>query len=144
LNMSQEFKKCLERGKIKVFSPGPRLVKKEIGLAQEDFRLAGENLDHGNYRWAIVQSYYAMFHCARALLYSKKYREKSHFCLIEGVRVLFVETGELDGSFLKSFTEAKDLREAADYYGDFSKINCKKILSRAEEFIEEIESMLGL
>lgn len=142
--MSQEFKKCLERGKIKVFSPGPRLVKKEIGLAQEDFRLAGENLEHGNYRWAIVQSYYAMFHCARALLYSKKYHEKSHFCLIEGVRVLFAETGELDSAFLKSFTEAKDLREAADYYGDFSKINCKKILSKAEGFIEEVESILGI
>lgn len=141
--MSQEFKKCLERGKIKTFSPGPRLVKKEIGLAQEDFRLAGENFENGNYRWAIVQSYYAMFHCARALLYSKKYREKSHFCLIESVRVLFVGTGELDGLFLKSFAEAKDLREAADYYGDFSKINCKKILNKAEEFIDESKNILG-
>ena len=140
--MSQEFNKCLERGKIKAFSPGPSLVQKELGLAQEDLKLAQENFEHENFRWSIVQSYYSMFHCARALLYSREYREKSHFCLLEAIKTLFVETGQLDASFTESFKEAKELREVADYYGDFSEINCKKLLDKTEEFIEEAKDIL--
>ena len=76
--MSQEFKKCLERGKIKVFTPGPKLAKKELRLAGEDLKMSVKSLAEKNFRWSIIQAYYSMFHSARALLYSKRYREKSH------------------------------------------------------------------
>jgi len=33
--------------------------------------------------------------------------------------------------------------EVADYYGDFSEINCKKLLDKAEEFIEEAKDILN-
>ena len=36
--MSQEFKKCLERGKVKRFSPGEKLAGKELRLAGEDWK----------------------------------------------------------------------------------------------------------
>lgn len=141
--MSREFDKCLERGKIKSFSPGPRLAQKELNLAREDLKFAMKNLEEKNSRWSIIQAYYSMFHSARALLYSAKYREKSHFCLIEAVRSLFVETGKLDYSFVESLKEAKNLREAADYYGDFSEINCKKLVKRAEDFLEKARALTG-
>jgi uncharacterized protein (UPF0332 family) len=140
--MSQEFKKCLERGKIKRFSPGKKLAEKELRLAGEDWKISTESLKAKRYKWSIVQSYYSMFHSARALLYSKSYREKSHFCLIEGVRTLFVETGELDCLLLESLLEAKNLREAADYYGDFSELNCRKLVKKAEEFLKTAKSLL--
>ena len=100
MNTSPEFKKCLEHNKIKKFSSGRKLMAKELKLAQEDLRLSLRNLNEGNYRWSIVQSYYSMFHSARVLLYSKNYREKNHFCLIIAVRSLFVETGKLNFSFI--------------------------------------------
>jgi uncharacterized protein (UPF0332 family) len=140
--MSQEFKKCLERGKIKSFSPGPKLAKKELNLALEDLKISLKSFKEKNYRWSIIQSYYSMFHSARALLYSKKYREKSHFCLIEAIRTLFCETGNLDVALVESLLEAKNLREAADYYGDFSEINCKKLAKRAQEFIKIAEVII--
>ncbi len=140
--MSQEFNKCLERGKIKSFSPGPKLAKKELRLAQEDLAMSLKNLEEKNYRWSIVQSYYSMFHCARALLYSKEYREKSHFCLIEAIRTLFCETGKINVSLVESLLEAKNLREAADYYGDFSKINCQKLTKKALEFLKIAKGLL--
>lgn len=142
--MSQEFKKCLERGKIKIFSPGPRLAKKELRLAKEDLEISASSADEENYRWSIIQSYYSMFHSARALLYSQKYREKSHFCLIESIRTLFVETGELDSSLVESLLEAKNLREEADYYGDFSETNCMKMLKKAHEFLRVAKSLIKL
>jgi uncharacterized protein (UPF0332 family) len=118
------------------------LAKKELRLAQEDLKISLESLAEENYRWSIVQSYYSMFHSARALLYSKKYREKSHFCLIEAIRTLFVKTGKLNVSLVESLLEAKNLREAADYYGDFSEINCKKLVEKAQGFMEKAKDIL--
>jgi len=135
--MSQEFNQCLEHGKIKKFSSGKKLVKKELKLAQEDLRISLKSLLEGSYKWSIIQSYYSMFHSARALLYSKNYREKSHFCLIEGVRTLFVEAGKINVSLIESLLEAKNLRETADYYGDFSELNCKKLTKKAGEFLKK-------
>lgn len=53
--MSQEFKKCLERGKIKRFSPGKNLADKELRLAGEDWKISAESLAAGRYKWSIVQ-----------------------------------------------------------------------------------------
>jgi len=140
--MSQEFKKCLERGKIKKFSPGKKLANKELRLAEDDLKISLKSLSEGNYKWGIIQAYYSMFHSARALLYSKNYREKSHFCLIEAVRTLFVETSKINVALVESFLEAKNLREAADYYGDFSELNCKKLIKKAKEFLEEAKEII--
>jgi len=140
--MSQEFKKCLERGRIKKFSPGKKLARKELKLAEEDLKVSLKSLSDANYKWSIVQSYYSMFHSARALLYSKNYREKSHFCLIEAIRTLFVEAGKISVSLVESLLEAKNLREAADYYGDFSETNCKKLTKKAEEFLEKARALV--
>lgn len=71
--MSQEFKKCLERNKIKSFAPGVKL----------------------------------------------------------------------DISLVESLLEAKNLREAADYYGDFSKINCQKLVKNAERFMKTAKNILN-
>ena len=136
MTMSQEFKKCLERGKIKRFSPGKKLVGKELRLADEDCKISKESLKAKRYKWSIVQSYYSMFHSARALLYSESYREKSHYCLVEAIKALFVKTGKLDVGLVESLLEAKNLREAADYYGDFSELNCRKLVKKAGEFLK--------
>ena len=77
----------------------------------------------------MIQSYYAMFHTARALLYAKNYREKSHFGLIIAIRHLYVETGELSVYFIEALQKGKDLREDADYYDDWSKIGAEEMLT---------------
>lgn len=140
--MSQEFRKCLTHGKIKRFTPGPKLARKELKLAGEDLAISSKSLKEKKFRWSIIQAYYSMFHSARALLYSEEYREKSHFCLIEAVRTLFIEADKLDVVLLEALIEAKNLREAADYYGDFSEVNCKKLAKRAKEFLRAVEDIL--
>jgi uncharacterized protein (UPF0332 family) len=141
--MSQEFKKCIQRGKIKKFSPGPRLAGKELKLAEEDLKTAVKSAKEKNFRWSIIQSYYSMFHSARALIYSKEYREKSHFCLIESVKTLFVESGQIEAGLVESLLEAKNLREEADYYGDFSEINCQKLTKKACEFLKKAKEIIA-
>ena len=77
-------------------------------------------------------------------MYAKAYREKSHYCLIEAVRTLFVETGALPVVFVEALLEAKHLREAADYYGDFSEINCKKLAKKAEDFLHTVKKLMTI
>lgn len=141
--MIKNFEDCLKTGKIKKFSRGKMLSKKEIRLSKEDFKTAEKSFKEENYRWCIIQIYYSMFHSARALLYFQNYREHSHYCLIQAVKELYVKQGKLQIFFVETLLEAKNLREAADYYGDYSKINAKKLLDKAKEFIKTTEKTLA-
>lgn len=76
--MENKFQECLERKKIVSFSRGPKLVAKELKLASFDLGRAKVSFREKDYKWATVQTYYSMFHSARALLYAKSYRGKSH------------------------------------------------------------------
>ncbi|MCX6761196.1 MAG: HEPN domain-containing protein [Candidatus Nealsonbacteria bacterium] len=139
--MIKNFEDCLKTGKIKKFSRGKSLAPKELRLAEEDLKIAKKSLKDGNYRWCIIQIYYSMFHSARALLYFKNYREHSHFCLNQAIKELYVKSGKLAVSFLEALSEAKNLREAADYYGEYSDLNAKKLLDKAKQFIKEAKEI---
>ncbi|MBU4082392.1 HEPN domain-containing protein [Patescibacteria group bacterium] len=140
--MIQSFDDCLKKGKIKRFSRGKSLAKKELRIAKDDLKSARKSFSDKNYRWCIIQVYYSMFHSARSLLYFKNFREHSHYCLNQAIRKLYVEQGEIDVFFVEALSEAKNLREAADYYGDYSGANAKKLLKKAEKFIEKAEEII--
>ena len=140
--MIKNFKDCLKAGKIKKFSRGKELASKELRLAQEDLKAAKQSFADSSYRWSIVQVYYSMFHSARVLIYHKNYRERSHYCLAQSIRELYVKSGELSVLFLEALLEAKRLRESADYYGDFSEMNAKKLLGKAKDFLEEAKGII--
>ncbi len=133
--MTKNFEDCLKTGKIRKFSRGKALFPKEIRLAEEDLKTAEKSFKDKNYRWCIIQIYYSMFHSARALLYFQNFREHSHYCLNQAIRELYVKQGKINVSFLETLSETKNLREAADYYGDYSNINAKKLLEGAKKFI---------
>jgi len=83
-----------------------------------------------------------MFHSARALLYSNNLREKSHACLIEAIRTLYVDKGLLGYWLIEAFQKAKRLREEADYYGEFSQENAQDLLYKSEEFLQKTRDIL--
>jgi len=142
MNNNTKYEDCLKRGKIRNFSRGKALVSKELKLALSDYNTAKESFERGNYKWSTIQTYYSMFHSARALLYSNNLRERSHFCLIEAIRVLYVSKGLLRYWLIEALQKAKRLREEADYYGEFSKENAQDLLNRAKEFLEKAQAIL--
>ena len=111
-----EFSDCLKRNKIREFSQGRSLANKELTAAESDLLEAKESLDRAKFKWSTIQSYYSMFHSARALLYNQNYREKSHYCLIIALNALYVAKGKLSVRFLEGLQKGKNLREHADYY----------------------------
>ena len=142
--MGPEYDECLRRGKIRPFSRGKALAAKELDSAASDLRRAEKTFAEDDLKWATIQLYYAMFHAARALIYSRNLREQSHYCLIEAVRVLFVETHIIPVSLLEGFKEAKSLREEADYYGRWSRAGCEKLLETADRFLQSAAEIVSL
>ena len=141
--MNPEFEKCLKHGKIKEFSEGKNLVKKELQTAEVDLKDGKEGFDRKKYKWATIQSYYSMFHSARALLYAKNYREKSHYCLIVALTHLYVNTKELPACFVEALQKGKNLREDADYYNEWSEIGAKQMLDSAEKFLNKVKEIIA-
>lgn len=140
---SHQFKECLSKGKIKKFSVVKDLVAKELKSAKDDLGSALNSFKDKSYKWATVQGYYAMFHCARALIYSKGYRERSHYCLIVAIKALFVAEGLLDIRLVEAIQTAKTLRENADYESEFSKTSAQGLLDKTEELLEKTNEILN-
>lgn len=141
INNSQ-FKECLSKGKIKKFSYAKSLVAKELKSAEDDLETALYSFRKKNYKWVTVQAYYAMFHSARALIYSKGYRERSHYCLIIAIKTLFVAEGLLDIRLVEAIQIAKTLRENADYESEFSKESSQGLLEKSEELLNKVKEIL--
>ncbi|PIP48775.1 MAG: hypothetical protein COX14_02890 [Chloroflexi bacterium CG23_combo_of_CG06-09_8_20_14_all_45_10] len=141
--MNQDFKQCLENKKIITFPRGKELVRKELSIAQSDLSDAKAGFDNQRYKWSTIQAYYAMFHAARALIYSRGYREKSHYCLAVALRALFVDENLLEAQIVRDFLNAMNLREAADYEAKFSESGAKAVTASAERFIHEAAHVLN-
>ncbi len=118
--MNPKFKECVEKNKIVTFPAGKRLVNKELISARKDLEDAKFGLAYGKYKWPTIQGYYAMYHAARALLFSKQYREKSHYCLYV----------------------AMIMRENADYRSEFSKKRATEVIEKAEYFLGRATEIL--
>ena len=137
------FKESIDKRRIIHFTDGPKLVAKELATAKEDLREARKTLSLKSYKWATVQAYYAIFHVFRALLYAKKYREKSHIHLGRAINALYVETGEFSKDHYDNYIDALTLRELADYKRKYSKHGAEKCISAAEQAIKQASRILG-
>jgi uncharacterized protein (UPF0332 family) len=111
------------------------LAKKELLAAEEDLAEARDRFGHGKSKYATINAYYAIFHAARALIYSKGYRERSHYCLSVALEALFVEEGLLAGRYVRLLQDTMALREDAGYGGSYSKEGASMSISNAGEFI---------
>jgi uncharacterized protein (UPF0332 family) len=133
--MNQAFRECLSKRKIIPFSRVKTLANKELMAAEEDLAEARDRSCHGKYKYATINAYYSIFHAARALIYSKGYRERSHFCLAVALEALFVDESLLASRYVRMLQDTMALREDADYSGSFSKEGASISISNAGEFI---------
>ena len=91
-----------------------------------------------------MELFYGKRRKGRALVYSKGYREKSHYFLLVALQSLFAEKGLLEQKLVRSLHNAMILREDADYHGEFSKEGAKLVLELAEKFIRVSEKILKI
>ena len=133
--VTPQIRRLLAERKLVKIKPDKELVLKEIKGSRYDLDKAHKSLADGDFKWATVQSYYAIFHLARALLYSEGYREKSHRALLLAVKELFVKRGKIKEEFIRKFEDAMDLREEADYGLEFSEGGAREVVMDAENLL---------
>ena len=140
--MNEAYRECLKNRKIIPFPRAKNLVNKELLAARDDLEEAKDRLKNGKHKYATINSYYSIFHAARALLYSKGYRERSHHCLSVALEVLFAQTKKINIRYIRIFKNSMYLREITDYSNSFSKENAFLSVSNAQEFFEMAETLL--
>ncbi len=142
--MNKDFEKCLKNKRIVPQDHAHDLIVSELETAKEDLAETKMSLKQGRYKWATIQAYYSIFHAARALLFAKGYRGKSHVCLKYAIKALYVDEEVLDQKYVEQFDVTMLLRKTTDYKRDFSKEGAELASKNAEEFLAETERILIL
>lgn len=140
--MNLDFKACLDKKKLYRSDAAKTLAGKEFKSAFDDFTEAELSLSQKRYKWATIQAYYAMFHAARAMLYSRGYRERSHFCVVAGLEHLFGDAALLDLKWVRALRNAMSLREDADYSDAYSSEGAEASVQNAKGFMQEAKRIL--
>jgi uncharacterized protein (UPF0332 family) len=135
-----EFNRFIEERRLIRIRVDRKLVVKEIDGAVSDLEEAKDSLSRKKFKWATIQGYYSMFHAVRALIYSKGYREKSHYALLIALKKLF--ENQVESGLIQDFEEAMSLREEADYGLIFSEEGATSIVNNAERFLGRVKEIL--
>lgn len=140
--MSLRIQTLLTERKLVRASVSRAMILKETTAARNDLRDAKDSLESKKHKWATVQGYYSMFHSARALLYNKGFREKSHYALLLAIRELY--RNDLENSLIESFEEGMDLRQEADYGLKFSEAGALDTIEGAEKLLKRTNELLAI
>lgn len=120
-----------------------KYVAEELEEAHDALSDAAVLLDGGTDKATVNRLYYACFHAAQAVLYSKGFEPASH----RGVVSLFgqevVLEGDASGADGRFLNELRGLREQADYDHDPIEADIDELFERTEEFVTDMETQCG-
>ncbi len=134
--------KRYKKGNIVQICIDNELIEKEIREARYDLESAENSITARNYKWAIIQSYYSMFHAFRGLIFSRGYKEKSHSGLKFAIKTLFVNYGVISDDIFLDFDFAMKAREMADYSYIYNEKIALNMLESTKKLIGEVENLL--
>ena len=134
--------KRYKKGNIVQICIDNELIEKEIREARYDLESAENSITARNYKWAIIQSYYSMFHAFRGLLFSRGYKEKSHSGLKFAIKTLFVNYGVISDDIFLDFDFAMKAREMADYSYIYNEKIALNMLESTKKLMGEVENLL--
>ena len=140
--MSNDFKRCLRKKRIVTHAHAEELVAGELETAGKDLESSRKTFAELDYKWATIQAYYSIFHAARALLFEKGFREKSHFCLKAAIQELYADAGLIEQKHVDDFDATMLLRETADYRSDFSEEGATASIENARMFLVRATEIL--
>ncbi len=140
--LSPAIQKLLEERKLTRIKTDRKLVFKEMAAAKSDFKDALESMSIKKFKWGTIQGYYSMFHSARALLFDKGYREKSHYALLAAIRELYAK--EVERSLIQEFEHGMYLRQEADYGLKFSESGAQDVIETAKKLLQRAKTILKI
>jgi len=136
-----EIKELLKKGYLSKIPVDKELIKKELDEAKYDLERAKAAIEENDFKWAIIKAYYAMFHSARALLFSLGLKERRHFAVAVVLEKLNKD-GKLESKYVNDFRAAMACREDADYRYVYSVETASYIVELAEEFLSRMKKLI--
>jgi len=121
-----------------------RFVEASLLRAEKALRSAKILEEDGELEDAVSRAYYAMFHAARAILFSKGVKAKTHRGTISLFGEKIVKEGVLRREFADMLRKALDLRQKSDYelYAELNEELVEEVIKNAGKFVEKIKELL--
>jgi uncharacterized protein (UPF0332 family) len=112
--------------------------------AQRKLGAAKKLLELGEYEDAVSRAYYCIFHAAKAALASENLFPKTHEGTLREFGLRFVKERRLSRELGVIFSDAKSLRETADYAlrSVLGLEDAEWIIGAAERFLKEVSEYL--
>jgi len=135
---------CLSKGMIRKDNSAPERVKKSLEIAERFLDSSKKNIGIDELEMAEIASYNSIFHSSRALLFNKRYTERSHICVIIGLKELYKDNTELL-DLLNTFDKIRISRHNIQYGGilidmeeaDFVYNFAKEFLDKAKKILKD-------
>ena len=128
----------VKKNRLKKSNYSAEMCQKEFRVGERDLEIAQKSFLDGNFKWAVIQAYYAIFHAARALLFKSGYREESHSTLKIAIKTLYIETGVLSNDTYNALERGMSLREMADYKETYSQSGAENLIQSVVVALKEI------
>ena len=119
-------------------------AKASLLRAEKALRSAKILLDHDEVEDSVSRAYYAMFHAAKAILFTKGVKAKTHKGVISSFSENIVKKSILGKEFADILRKAFDMRQRCDYeiYAKLEKELVKEVVSDAENFVNKIRELM--
>lgn len=120
------------------------LSKYRYQRSRENLRDAWILLDARSYKSSVNRSYYAIFHCLRAVTALDSFDSRKHSGIIAFFNMHYVKTGIFDKAVSKMLDKAYRWREKADYkdYEEVTENTAKEQIMNAEKILAVIDPYL--
>ncbi len=136
------YEECFERGQLRRAHIGKEELRGQLKIAADYSKKAEIVLGKETYDISFLTSYISMFHSARALLYKKGYKERSHFCLFEFVLNEFKNNKEL-ARLAEIGHNYREMRRMIQYEGSLcSEAAAREAIADAREFLKAAEKLV--
>lgn len=131
---------CFSEGSLKGTRPSLQKAQRSLQVARKYLSKAKANIEIGNHDIAIVVSYTAMFHAARALLFKDGIKERSHVCMIEYLRAKHKGLRR----YVNTLDSYRRLRHTVLYGLDVAigATDAREAVSSARAFISKIQNVV--
>jgi len=118
-------------------------AKASLERAEKALRSAKLLEENGELEDAASRAYYAMFHAARAILFSKGVTARTHRGTISLFGEKIVKQGILSNEYADMLRKAFDLRQKSDYelYTELNTEAVKEAIKNAEKFVKKVKEL---
>jgi uncharacterized protein (UPF0332 family) len=118
----------------------------QMELAREELRAAEALLAAKLIRVAATRVYYAVFHAARALLYSQRLEPKTHAGVLQLLSIHFVRSGKLETADSRLLARLQKFREEADCADAYVEDEpaTRQDLTEASAFVERAAALIAV